>query len=327
MDLSADALEKFRVNREADVENCLVYIAKKSENLCVVGERGVGKTFLLKILVHELKKKYPSIFSISLDLTSLFGDGDYSSEHLINSFPRLVLLQLCQCIWTDLLQLQYSDLFFNELNQNELEPAAQKIHKLYNTITSEHRKYLIKLTSAYFLSEEIVREERTRIQLLNFEFFELIKEIKKDVLRRFQCNKIIVFCDEGNHLAESFQAELLQKYVELFNDINIQFVFVLSEQIAQKNESYKIAFPNTFHLKGFNKWSETKTLIENCSLSNIKILDESYEVLHAYFQGHPRDSLEVANLLLKTSDILEVTPDYMLTVCKKLLQIKAKSHL
>jgi AAA+ ATPase superfamily predicted ATPase len=101
-------IEKYRVDREDELSNIIHLITNVNENVLLTGDRGQGKTYLTRLFENKIKKSFPDIFSLRIDLSSL---EIYSGEsNFIKILPSLILDQLCKGIWVNLFRHEYSSL-------------------------------------------------------------------------------------------------------------------------------------------------------------------------------------------------------------------------
>lgn len=92
---SADEIRARCIDRKREVDTCLEALVEHGHNVLVHGTRGVGKTFLLR-LVEDGLRATERFFPCFANLASLSAYGGPSDT---SGFPRAVLLQLCASIW------------------------------------------------------------------------------------------------------------------------------------------------------------------------------------------------------------------------------------
>jgi replication-associated recombination protein RarA len=150
-------------------------------------------------------------------------------------------------------------------------------------------------------------------ELLPFEFFELIDEIKKNTLEPMGYSKIILFCDEANKFSLLQQVELLERFLVLFGSKQVQFLFVASfGKDNQQPEPAIDAFETRMELLGFREKKFVKEMIEKHNDSQIVFTDEAIDIVWNLFQGHPRKTLIVCRAaygLAETRQLKDVKAD------------------
>jgi len=299
--LCAEALEseliKFmRVNRDDELKNCIDALFGRSENLLLYGFRGVGKTFLVRLLLEEIKLHFDDTVPIFVNMTGLLA---YEPMGVVSAFPNAVLLELCRTIWVDVLGKEYSTLR-GVLSETGREikfrkKEEKKVVEVYRLLMTSARR--MRVSQEYSVGVSAVlkggtkgdtQREWSEIDTLPFEFFEFVEEIKKETLRSNGKERIIAICDEANKLPIFQQAEILERYLELFAAKQVQFVFVAGYRPGEKVGPVPSGFQNMVELKGFQEKQHVHQLIDkHTSTISVSFLDSAIDVVWDVFEGHP----------------------------------------
>ncbi len=317
--LDESIIREVRVNRENDLNNCIETITDRFENLILFGERGIGKSFLIRLIELKLASEFPNFLSIYLNMTGLFSKEEDKTKFdriNINDFPRLILLEMCRTIWVDKFNKEYSELRSGLIEDTSIfsKTSHKKIKSIYNFLMTSNREFHKSQVNEVGFSLAVKGGKKEEIShswkenpIDSFEFFEYIKEFKKEILLKLGVNRILVICDESNHLSMSSQIELISKYGNLFSNHDIQMIF-LSDKDKFENGNTKIladGFENIYHLEGFKEVKHLKELASKYLAEEFEISDEALEILFHIFKGNPRNSL---NTLYFSSKALGAQP-------------------
>ncbi|MCK4397475.1 MAG: orc1/cdc6 family replication initiation protein [Methanophagales archaeon] len=299
--LSAEALEVeliklMRVNRDDELRQCIDALFGRSENLLLYGSRGVGKTFLVRLLLEEIRSRFEDTLPAFMNMTGLLA---YEPVGVVSAFPNAVLLELCRTIWVDVLGNEYSTLR-GVLSETGREikfrkKGEKKVVEIYRLLMTSARRMRVSREYSVGVSavlkggtKEDTQREWSEIDTLPFEFFEFVEEIKKETLRPNGKERIIAICDEANKLSIFQQAEILERYLELFAAKQVQFVFVAGYRPGEKVGPVPYGFQNLVELKGFQEKQHVKELIDkHTSTISVSFLDSAIDVVWDVFKGHP----------------------------------------
>ena len=330
--LDIELIKLLKVNRENELKKCVVSLYERSENLLLYGARGVGKTFLVRLIHEEIKANYAEVVPALVNLTSLFA---YHPLNVISAFPKAVLLELCKTIWIDVLGKDYSTLRSvlaetgNELKFRK--KGEKKLISIYKLLMTTGRKIKVSDESTIGVAAGFkgdVKSAETRewseFDTLPFEFFEFIEEIMEVTLKPKKKNRIIILCDEANKLSIFQQSEILERYLELFAARDVQFLFVAGYLRGGKIENLPSVFQNIVELKGFKEKLFVKELIEkHTSNLEISFSESALDVVWEIFQGHLVDTLTACRMAYEraTQDkTREIDSKTMAIVCTQLLR-------
>ena len=271
----------------------------RNHNVLLYGERGSGKTFLLKLIDEEIKVKNSQIFACFVNIASLRA---YEPGDEISSFPRAVLLQLCSSLWTNLLGKSYLDLR-DHLHDTGREIAIKMkdekiIQRIYTQLMKKHGVGGYKFTNSIGVSAGVKgskKEEKEfqshHSEILPFEFAEFANEIISNVLIPNNKKRIIILCDEANHMPLFKQEEILERYFDLFGSKKLQFLFVAGLVPWDNKPFLPSCFETRLELLGFPEKADLINLIEKYGPIEI-FTGEAIDLLFEAYKGHPRDSLE-----------------------------------
>jgi hypothetical protein len=301
---SIEDLRALRVNREEEVESAYSALAENWHNVLLYGTRGVGKTFLTRIIEDEVAKRTPEALPCFINLASLAVYDDAGDE--VAAFPRAVLLQLCSSIWTTIIQKPYLALrghisdSGHEINTTPSDESTVRdiyTYLMRQDITDRSNRQ----NTAGFnfgargeLRESFTHEHRQQA-VLPFEFGEFVSQLTSDVLMPRGKRKIIIFCDEANHASIYKQEQILERYFELFSSRRVQFLFVAAQGPWQEKEYVPTCFETKIELGGFKDRTDTVQMVQStCVDSSFTFTEEAFDVLIDTFEGHPRNSLEAS---------------------------------
>jgi hypothetical protein len=304
--LYKDEIKKMRVDRKEELDNIMHFMTIVRENIMLIGERGIGKTFLTRLCEIHIEENMPHVFPVRIDLTT--------AATLIN-LPSIIIEQLCKETWIKLCKKDYSTLLEMSKNDNYSnilkKKGERRLIDIYRIIEKEQQKYKIELKSKIEASLGITSLgikgesgdgevlEWQKKPLRNFELLELIREIKENILSEYSKRQIIFICDEANKLREEEQYKILTEYLDFFGTNQFNFLLVLSDFKNILVEANKINMFVIQEIKGFSKVDYTKEIIEKSfyNIENTRIDDSIYSYLHDSFDGNIR-------LILDTFDYL-----------------------
>ena len=322
--LTLEAILSMRVDRDTELSQCIQAVVNKRNNVLIYGDRGVGKTFLLRLIQKELNKN-DEVFAAFVETSALCSFG---TEDPVASFSRLLLLQFCTCIWKDILGKSYLDLreTLDEEKQditlrNITEKTTQRVyaHLMTHQRQAQHQIFNTIGFSAGVKGEkkEQISHQKQQADVLPFEFVEFAQELSKNVLLPKGKKRTIILCDEANLLPSFFQEEILERYFGLFCAQQFQFVFVAG-LLPWHDRSMPDCFETTIELNGFTAISDLQGFISRVNTTDISIHEDSISLLHERFKGHPRHSLGVcwrAYELAQDQQESEISVDHMQQAC------------
>lgn len=329
--LEIELLESMRVDRDNELEKCIDALLSRSENLFLYGSRGIGKTFLVRILFEEIKKESENTVPI---FVNVFNFLNPIPSEIVSAFPNAILIEICKTIWVDVLGKEYSTLRseISKTNRkiNFRNKGEKKIIDIFRLLMTSNirmrasQEYSIG-TSTILKSDakESTQREWSEIDILPFEFFEFIEEIKKETLLPKGKERIIVICDEANKLPIFQQAAILDRYIELFAAKQVQFVFVAAP-FSKEIGPIPSGFQNIFEVKGFQEKEHIKELIEKHTSSlDVSISGSAIDVVWEIFKGHPVFTINAcrnAYIQIDQEKIESIDAKVMAVSCANLLR-------
>ena len=321
---SIEDVERFRVDRVEELERCRAAIAATSSNIFIYGERGIGKTFLVRLLQDALTTDN-TLLPVVVNLAHL---SAYGRNELADSFPRAVLLQVCVKIWKSIFRKSYLDLEASvQRHESDLAKvfsnhAERTLVRVYGLLMLTEFKGSLKRASEIGASalikgshQETKEVQIGRIGILPFEFAEFLNVIHQDVLGRSPKRRIVAICDEANLLPSEQQRAILNQYLELFLSRQLQFVFVAGHHPWHQEPAIPSSFETVLRLEGFGDIRYVRELIEKVNPGpEYSIDDTCLNLLYGAFLGHPRDSLsafQMSRQLAFDRSSASITPQIM----------------
>ena len=159
--------------------------------------------------------------------------------------------------------------------------------------------------------------EKKQLDVLPFEFSQFVDEITKYVLKPLGKTRIIAFCDEANLIPLFQQEDILNRYFELFNTKQVQFIFIAGINSWSKIHDISNCFDSIFEIKGLTNFNDVKNLI-NQEESGIFFEDSGINFLFDEFDGNPRKILSTCNRLYNNQQYRNVNEIITLEKIKKL---------
>jgi len=330
--LEVDLFKSMRVDRNDEIKQCIDSLFSRSENILIHGSRGVGKTFLVRLLLDEIKLRFKDTVPVFLNLTGLFV---YEPREIVSAFPNAVLLGICRTTWVDVLGKEYLTL------RSSLSEPSNKIKfrkKGERTVADIYRLLMIsarKMEASWehsvgvsaALKGDIKKSTRmgwSEIDILPFEFFEFVEEIKKKTLIPNKKERIIAICDEANKLPILQQAGILERYLELFAARKVQFVFVSRYNFVEKFGQVPSGFQKILDLRGFREKRHVKELIDKQTTGTIfSFEDSAIDVVWEAFEGHPYYTLSASHsayIQAVIEGLEKINAKLMASACMKMLR-------
>ncbi len=247
-----------RVDRDRELAICTEALLGRSVNVYLWGERGVGKSFLLRLVEEELDRA-ESVLTANVNVTGLRGFGP---PGFLEAFPAAVLLALCTKAWKDILGKSYSELRATlDLRDGDIRlpsDLGRTIQIVYTQVMAAQRKAHYEYSNSVGFSAAAKGEksetgsvEQVQPSILPFEFFEYCDELLQ-ALGKHGKSRIVALCDEANHLPLSEQQQLLGQYVEMFASRRVQFLFVAGYRTAMAPPSTPEGFACALELRGLS---------------------------------------------------------------------------
>ncbi|HEY0045327.1 MAG TPA: hypothetical protein VGB44_01305, partial [Flavobacterium sp.] len=316
---------------------CVESIIDKKQNVLLYGKRGAGKTFLTRLIEIKIKQLDMFAFPISINMTGLLA-YNFGEHENASAFPRAILIQICAEIWKQLFGKDYLELreALSETIQEIglLSKAESTLKRIYANLMISQQKARKEWSNTLGFSAGAKGEmkrgdiiEQSNSDILPFEFLEFVDAINKYVLPEFNKSRIIVLCDEANHLPFFNQHEILERYLELFSAKSIQFLFVAGFLSFESINELPMSFETRLELKGFSKVEHVVEFIDRIDCENLRFSRSAIDVLFTYFEGHPRMTLEACQRAIykvKERNLEEVSDEAMELACVLLKEESAR---
>lgn len=298
--LSDSELQEIRVDRDKELRESQQALQSR-HNVLLHGERGLGKTFLARLLCLEIQKADPTALPIFMSMAGLHA---YSPHDSVGAFPRSVLLQACAAIWRTLADRSYLDIRAT-LDESGAEitlrtRAERLLVRIYKLLMhSDKRSQFEFANSVGFVAglkgekSEKTKQSFLQSDVLPFEFAELADELRLNVLPEYGKRRIIAICDEANLLPLQEQESILTRHLELFASKHLQFVFVVSH-LAREVIELPAAFETRIEVCRLDKLAISELLKKIMARGFFDFAEDVVDILFEHFGGHPRVTLEAA---------------------------------
>lgn len=326
--MTREMIRELRVNRDSEVDACIRHLNRRGENVFIWGARGVGKTFLVRLIEAELQDE-ASILPVNVDVLGLPGFGRLNAA---TAFPEAVLLGICRTIWKDILNKPYSDLRGRlDLREGDIRfpsKLARTVETIYVHVMASQRKAHYEYSNSVGFSVGAKGEtketgwlEQEQPPILPFEFLEFCEELL-GVLRDKGKNRVVVLCDEANLLPFEQQRDILGRYVDLFTSRSVQFLFVAG---VHRWESVPPHIPEGFDLvlevQGLQQDAVAELLGKMAQRSGGELESDAVDVAQKHLKGNPRLLLEALHLAIgDTAEVGRIVLPNMEEACKQVLE-------
>ena len=308
-------------------------VLRKRNNVLIFGERGVGKTFLLRLIEDELIKD-ETVFAAYTSVSALNALG---GEDPVAAFSRQLLLQFCAHVWDEIFGRSYLDLreTLDEGKQDITLRSSEEeiIQRIYSHLMTRQRQGQYQMLNTVGFSAgvkgektEQISHQKLQADVLPFEFVEFTHEITQKVLTRHGKSRVVILCDEANLLSSFFQEEILNRYFDLFCPQQFQFVFVAG-LLRGSARVMPDCFETLIELTGFPSVSDLSTFIHRANTSPITIPEHAISALFEEFHGHPRHSLGVCERAYETavaSQQAELSSESIRHACRSYRRLLAR---
>jgi len=300
-----------RIDRLDELEECTEALVSRQHNVLLYGSRGVGKTFLVKLIEARIRESGCPLFPCIANVAnvSLYGNSSASvaSSDDTSGFLRAILLQLCRSLW-NLIGNKYLDLREQISDPPHLSdgPEASSIRRVFNLLMRLECSVSKSSTGSIGvgavikgeLKGESISESHT-MAILPFEFAEFVEELTVEVLQPRGYNRVVFLCDEANHMPLFCQEQLLDQCLDLFRGKGAQFLFVGGYLPIDGDPLLPACFETMIELKGFHEKKHVRELLSQCRINDCEFSDEAIDIIYEAYAGHPRSSLLVADRAMR----------------------------
>lgn len=272
-----------------------------------IGKSSIVQTFRNEILSGEYGEK---IFPLKIRMTQFY--------HSIKAdFLSVVTHELCANIWTLIMGNKYSELLEDTLLNVRKDQSISKFEKslkrIFKIVTSEKLSGTGKNTKEFggkfFVEGKITEENESyseRKPLQAFEFMLLLDELM-EILEENGFNKIVIICDELNHLPPKINFDLFSNYLNIFSSKKIIFVIVAVDPRSWIHDPDRVdmenlinSFSQRLDIGPFNSAEDVKILIENSlkfnEIDDLIFQEGIYERIYEITEGFPLFTVKLCNV-------------------------------
>ncbi len=272
-----------------------------------IGKSSIVQTFRNDILSGEYGGK---IFPLKIRMTQFY-------HSIKNDFLSVITHELCANIWTIIMGNKYSELLEDTLLNVRKDKSISKFEKslkrIFKIVTSEKLsgkgRNTKELGGKLFVEGKITEANESyseRKPLQAFEFMLLLDELM-EILEENGYNKIILICDELNHLPPKINFELFSNYLNIFSSKKIIFVIVAVDPRSWMNDPDRVdmedlinSFSQRLDIGPFKSSENVKALIDNSlkfhGIENMNFQEESYHRIFEITEGFPMFTVKLCNL-------------------------------
>ena len=276
-----DSTSNSFIDRENELQLC-VNSMLTGEKAILIGERGVGKTALVRSVQRHLIENYESVLPIYISFSPVCFDQNTKTGYVYH-----LLISLIHYIWTNTLGYKLTDLYDDNLPfQNELTTQVQKMHRLaritnHNYIVQQQKE----LEAQFFIkgnAQQSHEHEYNFNPLSVQELIGLFCECCNDLIDYTAVKTIAFLCDEANLLNDRQQLEIERELSNIFPMLSCSFLYVASTSTTTEYRNpHTEFFDEVIHLKGFYSVEHSKRLLQNRILQKdlIEVEENVYGLL------------------------------------------------
>ena len=289
------------VNRKDELRLCIESIIT-GDKAILIGERGVGKSALVKRIEYEVRNNFENILPIYIQFSPInFG----RNSHI--GYVYHLLISLIQYIWTNILGNKLTALYDDTITfPNELTEQVQKIHKLTRMAAQNVTILRQKEFEAEFFVKGNMQKSQEYVDnfnpLSNQEMIGLFSELCDDLIKHSGIRSLAFLCDEANLLDESQQLEIERDLSNIFPMLSCSFLYVASiSTINGHCNPHTGCFEQVICVEGFKSVEHSKRLLQNRILQKdrVEIDDQVYDILHKTAHGNPRYLIDIRVITTK----------------------------
>ncbi len=311
---SFETVAELRVDRDREVELFSKELANSESNIFVYGPRGVGKTFLAKLIYDHIPSVNKHAFPFFLSLSDM---ALHSNQGLQVNIKAQLLLQLVAFAWTNLLRRSYSELKSgSDLKGKDILSGSveNRYFQIYSALRYPiHKRTYRRETKAGITAivkgelGEATVEERQTDDLLPFEYFAFLEEFRHELERNHGITKLVAICDEGNLLPLEMQSSLMRENIPIFRNKGLQFLFVGCGAPDELSSISEECFEKIEELNGIPKGYIPEFCQKRTGKSNLSFDVAALNALHKATGGNPRYLLIILSDLLNSGTLGKTT--------------------
>ncbi|NMM17243.1 MAG: ATP-binding protein [Cellulomonas sp.] len=295
--LTARQIDEWRVGRETEIAALLPPL-RASCNVYLWGERGIGKTFLVRLLQKALQDEAATL-AVNVSATAHL-HGGYGTVVDVASGTVLAILEK---VWTDVVGRDYSELRatlsiaaadgkLRSLFRSDLEQTAVQLYR--EVMASERRLHFRRNSSigaSAIAKGEYGRDREVELStpaIMPFEFVEFTHELVV-ALSAVGVDRLTIFLDEANVLDDSTQNAFLSQYIELFASSSTNFLFVAGvDKLEPEHVPREGSFDVLARVSGLDAGSSFKLVAKAAERHGIAISEDLARLIITHSAGSPR---------------------------------------
>ena len=300
------------VSRENELEYLKNNTFFRNESVVINGFDYIGKSSIVQTFRNEvLSGEYGGkVFPLKIRMTQFY-------HSIKTDFLSVITHELCANIWTVIMGNKYSELLEDTLLNVRKDKSISKFEKslkrIFKIVTSEKLsgkgRNTKELGGKLFVEGKITEANESyseRKPLQAFEFMLLLDELM-EILEENGYNKIILICDELNHLPPKINFELFSNYLNIFSSKKIIFVIVAVDPRSWINDPDRVdmedlinSFSQRLDIGPFNTSENVKDLISNSlkvnEVSDLNFQEDCFEMIFEVTEGFPFFTVKLCNL-------------------------------
>lgn len=295
------------ISREEELSQLVNTLLFKNDSIIITGYDAIGKSSLLQTFMDKtITNESNKVFTIWISMSQF-----YSS--LREDFLAVITYQLCAEIWTSLFKYKYSELwedtFINQKKNYDISTAEKSLKRIFKIVSNVQIARHERFDLPYEAIEETqdndyLKLSSARGSLQAFEFWLLIDELM-EIINTYGYNRILILCDELNHLPPRINYDLFSNYLNVFSSHKIQFAIVAINHLSDEMNQLIQSFSSRLELQKFNTVKEIEILVEN-SLSlqpdfHVHFHPDVYEQVFHITEGYPWWTVKLCNFLFYDS--------------------------
>lgn len=332
-------VQAYRVNRQREIRLLQDTLIRSDGHVFIHGPRGVGKSFLMKIFLHDLHELSDKIFAFLLPIQAHLG---IIAQRYPDSaaFPVVFLLEMVSSAWQTLLGRSYREVvssIHTEKRRLAFEERKfefmRQIFCAFREPTSKGRSRQGPLLDTKDPVKGKLKEpwnlERGALNLISQELNRHIDDFRTSILKEIGADKIVVICDEANTLPDEWQRHIMTKHLSLLSQPRVQFVFVADFIPDLEEIPIMDHFNVVLELSPFSHEHMVEFLEKRFVPSGYRFASDAIALLHEASGGNARMALLIARHAQSIADerrervighsiVEKATAEY----CKKLEQLK-----
>jgi ABC-type branched-subunit amino acid transport system ATPase component len=285
-----------RIKELDELKKCVL---ENNKSVSISGSNGVGKSSLIMTLFHEIETNKSNIFPVTITESQLY-------SYIEGDFLNVLTHEICANIWTRVLGGRFSELLEETLiftHSSNTEAKNKKIIKRIFRIVTNQNINSKGTRGANFSGKFIIGGElkesnelsMARKPLAQFEFLLLLDELM-EVLSDNSFEKIVISCDQLNHLPPEANYDLVSQNIDVLSSKKIIFLVSSVNDEMNSVEARSVSklfnsFAKEIKLTGFTGANEVKDyVINSLNYSDIKDVifqDDCFDIAFNICEANP----------------------------------------